>query len=155
MAEAAVAMIIVSVLLVAAALQSASSSVLTQYKASEKAIGRSLAEGLLAEIVALPYQEPSGTPGFGLETGESATNRVNYDDVDDYNGWNASPPQDKSGNAIPGMNGWTQQVSVAWVQWNNTATASTTETGVKRITVTILHSGRTITTLTGIRTNAP
>ena len=115
MAEAAVAMVIVSVLLVAA-LRATSASALTQYKTAEKATGLALAQGLMSDIIALPYQEPSGTPNFGLETGESATNRANYDDVDDYNGWNQSPPQDKSGTVIPGLTGWTQIVAVAWVR---------------------------------------
>jgi len=154
MAEAAVAMVIVSVLLVAA-LRAVSASALTQYKAAERATGLALARGLMAEIVALYYQEPSGTPAFGRETGETATNRSNYDDVDDYNGWNQSPPQDKGGAVIPGLTGWTQIVSVAWVQWNDTTVTSSTETGVKRITVTIQHNSRTVATLTGIRTNAP
>ena len=154
MAEAAVAMVIVSVLLVAA-LRATSASALTQYKTAEKATGLALAQGLMSDIIALPYQEPSGTPNFGLETGESATNRANYDDVDDYNGWNQSPPQDKSGTVIPGLTGWTQIVAVAWVQWSDTTATSSTETGVKRITVTIQHNNRTVATLTGIRTNAP
>jgi Tfp pilus assembly protein PilV len=55
--------------------------------------------------------------GYGPEGTES---RSQYDDVDDYHGLNQSPPQDNSGTAINGYNGYTidVQVSQPAANWN-------------------------------------
>src|SRR5690349_21464726 len=84
--EATISTVIIAVLLVAA-MRSATASNLTQYKAAERAVGRRLAQGLMSEILAQPYQEPTDAVLFGPESSESTTSRAAYDDVDDYNGY--------------------------------------------------------------------
>jgi hypothetical protein len=37
------------------------------------------------------------------------------DDVDDFNSWIASPPQDRFGSLVANSNGWTREVKVEWV----------------------------------------
>jgi MSHA pilin protein MshD len=152
--EAVISTVIIAVLLVAA-MRAAASSNLTQYKTAERATGRMLAQGLLAEILAQAYQEPTSAVLFGRESGESSTSRANYDDVDDYNGYTETPPMDKSGATIANLTGWQRSVAVAWVNLADPATVSTSETGVKRITVTVRHNTLVIATCVAIRTDAP
>ena len=40
-------------------------------------------------------------------------------DVDDYDGWSASPPEDKNGNPLVGFDDWGRSVSVEWVNPDN------------------------------------
>lgn len=144
-------MLIVGLMLVAA-LHTIGASKVSQSKNGEQALGPMLARDLMTEILNQSYQEPVDTVAFGLETGESASVRTDWDDVDDYDGWSAVPPQNKDGSAVPGAAGWTRTVSVAWTDPYDLNNTSATTTGVKRIDVKVLHHGRTIATLTSLRT---
>jgi hypothetical protein len=92
---------------------------------------------------------------FGIESGETASSKANYDDVDDFNGWTESPPQDRDGNVMPEFTGWQRSVSVVWVSPTNLSTVSATETGVKRITVTVSKNSVTLATRVAIKVKAP
>jgi hypothetical protein len=124
-----------------------------QQGVSETGIGQLLAAALMSEILALPYEEPLDAVAFGREAGELATSRAAYDDVDDYNGWTESPPQDKSGKVLPDRTGWRRQVAVARVNPNALDVTSLLETGAKRITVTVTHESREVAVLVAIRTD--
>lgn len=152
--EAMLASLIVAVLLVAV-LQTVGATGLARYKAGERATARFLADALVADITSLAYRDPGSSPVFGLEAGETAASKVNYNDVDDYNGWSESPPLDRCGNVLPGLDGWRRSVAVAWVNANDVTQTSATETGAKRITVTVAHNGVAVATRVAIRTNAP
>ncbi len=71
-------------------------------------LGRQIAE----EVSAQHFVDPD-TPGFGLETGEIATDRTTFDDVDDYHGFAATPPTHRDGSVIDGYLGWTFSISVS------------------------------------------
>ena len=152
--DSVVAVVIVS-LMVVAGLRAAAASQVAQYKSAERAIGRMLADGLLAEIMQLSYEDPSLPPVFGRESNETATSRGNYDDVDDYNGWSQSPPQDKDGVAMPGLDGWSRSVVVEWVNASDPTSVAAAETGTKRITVAVKHNNVTVVTRVAVRTKAP
>src|SRR3954462_11570088 len=62
-----------------------------------RAIAVGLADELMSEIVQQPYSDPDGSNTFGRETGEAASPRSAFDDLDDYNTWNVSPPQYRDG----------------------------------------------------------
>ena len=124
--EAAVAMVIVAVMFVAS-LNTVGVSRITQHKAVLVCRGRMFAESLLAEIQQQAYQEPGTTYVFGRETGELATSRVAYDDVDDYNGWSESPPVAKDGAALPNSTDWRRTVTVEWVNPLDPQQVSATE----------------------------
>ena len=153
--EAVMSTLVVSFVLVAAMRVAAMSAVM-QYKAAEQVAGRYLADGLLNDIRALAYQEPSGTVNFGIETGESATSKVNYDDVDDFNGWSESPPQEPNGTAMSQFNNtWRRSVIVTWINPLNLSQTSSTETGLKQITVNVYHNSLLVATRSAIRSIAP
>ena len=135
--EACIAMAIVGVMLVAA-MTVAGSSARARFAQQEMSRGQSLARQLLAEIVQNSYEQPGATTTtLAPESGET---RATFNDIDDFNGWIESPPADASGTLIPGYSGWTRSVLVEWVAPTTSSDAfdaSATETGLKRITVTV------------------
>jgi hypothetical protein len=149
--EATISTVIVAVMLVAA-LNTVGASRTTQHRAALVSRGQLLAEALLAEILEQHYQEPDGTPAFGRETGESATLRTAYDDVDDYDGWSAAPPTAKDGTVLTNSTGWKQTVVVKPVDPLAPEQVTTRETGAKRVTVTVLYNDVPQATLAAVKT---
>jgi hypothetical protein len=119
----------------------------------ETIAGRELASGLMSEILARSFEDPTATGRlFGPEALELT--RADYDDVDDYNGWSQNPPANPDGTALaPGVyDGFTRSVVVQNVQPANlTLTASNGSTAAKRVTIKITRRGRDVTTLVGYR----
>jgi len=106
--------------------------------AGNRGIAQGLADDLMAEILTKSYSDPDGSAVFGLESGEAAP-RDNFDDVDDFNGWNSLPPKAADGATLADRDDWRQRVIVERVRLNNLtqATAGNTDEGAKRIHVTI------------------
>jgi type II secretory pathway pseudopilin PulG len=151
--EVVVSVLIVSGLFVAA-LSALAAAKTGQYVLTERNRGVLLAQDLLTEILQQPYEDPE-TPGvFGCEGAEAGTTRQDFDDVDDYRAWSASPPQMKDGSAIPGTEGYARSVTVQWANPANLDELSASPTGVKRITVTVKHNDRIVGQLFGVRTEA-
>lgn len=149
MVEAVISVAIVAILLVVA-INTVGASNATQYRTSLNATADQLAQGLLDDILQLPFEDPNITPLFGTELGEAALSKTNYDDVDDFNGWSESPPQDRAGNAMTELSGWTRSVKVDWVLTSN-ATVSLVDTGLKRVTVTVSRNGIPLSTRSGLK----
>jgi type II secretory pathway pseudopilin PulG len=148
--EAIISLIIVATMFVAA-LNTVGTSRLSQYKSSLGSRGRLLAESLMTEILRRNYQDPDGQSVFGREPGESASTRADFDDVDDYHGWSSSPPVEKDGTLIPGLTGWKRSVTVEWVDPLDVTQVRTTETNVKRVTVTVSYDDVPVISLVGIK----
>jgi type II secretory pathway pseudopilin PulG len=135
--EAAISTLIVGVMLTAV-LQTAGAARAGERLLAQRGRGLVLARNLMAEILQQAYTDPAAGLGpFGVGADEVTGNRSLWEDVDDYNGWLASPPQNKDGSAVPQATGYEESVSVAWVTANNLLQTSGTETGVKKIVVTI------------------
>lgn len=151
--ETVIATIIVGVTLVAA-LNTLGATRTGEYKIAERGRALLLAQDLTAEILQQAYADPvAGIGSFGLDTAEAVPgDRSLFDDVDDYDGWSASPPQYRDGTVIPGTEGYERVVSVAWVNPDDLLGVSGSETGVKRIVVTVEHQSRTIVSLSAYRT---
>ena len=164
--EAVFATLLVGLLLVAA-LSTAGASARVQAHGSDRGTGELLAQGLMNEILAQAYQDAGPSPVFGPTASEVTTppSRSKFSDVDDYNGWSESPPQNKDGSVItmtntdgttsPAFPGWGRSVAVAWVTSSDLTTPSSTETGVKRIVVTVTHNNAVVATCTAIKANNP
>ncbi len=152
--EATISIILVGLTIVAA-LNTLGAAKLGRMRNSDRRDAHHLAQALMMEIMRQSYEEPEDppNPGLGREAGESDGDRDRWDDVDDYAGWSASPPEDDDNTAIPGHNGWTRSADVQWVVANDLATTSPTETGVKRITVKVKHGDETSASLVAIRTS--
>jgi type II secretory pathway pseudopilin PulG len=119
----------------------------------EALAGRELAAGLMSEILAKYFEDPTATGRlFGPEALELS--RADYDDVDDYNGGSQSPPANPDGSPLaPGVyDGYTRSVVVQNVNPTNlTQSAANGSTAAKRITIKITRRGRDVTILTGYR----
>lgn len=150
--EAVMSVLIVGLMMVAA-LNTVGASKVAQAKNSEQVIGAMLAQDLMAEILNQAYQEPDDTVSFGRESGEYGSSRTGYDDVDDYHGWSMTPPETKDNSVLSEYGGWTREVSVNWTSSITPELRSISETGVKRVTVTVKHQGRTVTTLSALRSD--
>ena len=70
----------------------------------EERVALFLAKQMMEEIQSKAFEDPDGTPLFGPEGGESAP-RENFDDVDDYDGWDQNPPQYPNGDVLNGQGG--------------------------------------------------
>lgn len=152
--EAVLSVAVVGTML-AAVLNTVGASRRTQYVIAQRSRGGLLlANALMTEILRQCYEEPGGAPVFGIETGEAADSRAQWDDVDDYHGWSSSPPQDKEGGAIPDFEGWTRSVTVEWVTVEDPTQPSGTSTGLKRITVTVKCGELVMASLIAFRTSA-
>ncbi len=160
--EAAISIVLVSVLLVAA-LDTTGAAKLGQYNTLTRGRAHLLAEDLMAEIMRQSYADPedvgfidltdpSITPSsLGRDSGEFGGDRVDLDDVDDYHGWTASPPEQKDGTTIPDLTGWTRGVNIERLDPANLSLAPASELGLKRITVSVEHDGVPVTELVAFK----
>ncbi|TWT47569.1 type IV pilus modification PilV family protein [Botrimarina hoheduenensis] len=154
--EVAVSTTLVGVVLVAA-LETVGSAVRAARGSSEAVDGYTLAEDLLAEILAQPYEDPEGdTTGIGVEASEpvAALNRLALDDADDYHLWNATPPVLRDGTPIPGYDGWTREARVYYADADpatGTPANRATDEGLKRIRVEVVSPTGTVTRLHAFR----
>ena len=154
--ESVISVFLVGMLMVAA-LWTVGAGVRRQGNVANQVRGKRLAHDLMQEILQQAYQDPIQMPVFGPEPGETTNppTRSRFNDVDDYVGWTESPPADKSGNVYPGFTGWTRSVNV---QRGRTPASlqstTTTNTGLKLITVTASFNGQTQATLLGYRSVA-
>ncbi|MEM9915020.1 MAG: hypothetical protein AAF911_08665 [Planctomycetota bacterium] len=149
--ETAIATVLVGGLFVVA-MNMVGASRVSQARYADREQGLLLAEDLLNEILAQPYEDPDGGIVFGIEIGESLSLRAGFDDTDDYHSTSESPPTDADGNAIAGAERFTRSVVVQWVDPAEPKAVSPSETGVKRVTVTVDIAGRVMAELSGLRT---
>lgn len=149
--EVVISMAVISVMLVAA-LQSVSVARLGTQQLGEYSRGLLLAEDLMTEILQQEYCDLDyGVDSFGLGPTEDTGDRSQFDDVDDYDGWLASPPQYKDGTNIPWAANYRRSVVVDWVASTATDTVVAYSTGVKRITVVVSYGDREVARLTAVR----
>lgn len=140
--------------LMAAALNTVGASRLTQYNTNQRSRALALGQSLMAEILQQDYEEPDTPGSFGLEGAENSTKRDLYDDIDDYAGWSASPPEDKDGALVENTTGFRRLVTVKWVDTSDPDVESVLPTGMKGITVVVTCQDREMVRLFAIRTDA-
>lgn len=140
MIEVTVSMILVGGLLLSA-MNMVGAAGTTVLSMSDRATGNLLAEQLMSEILRQDYEDPDEAPGsLGTEGFEDATrDRLYYDDVDDYHGWRATPPENKDGSLLSQYSNWERLVTVKWVEPTDVRQIAQTGSGVKLIQVTVTH----------------
>jgi type II secretory pathway pseudopilin PulG len=152
--ETTISVLLVGILF-AVALNTLGASSMARSSHARQEMALLLAQDLMSEILQHPYEDPDQTPNpGGVETGEGTANRMDFDDVDDYRGWSASPPESRNGIAIPWATGYTRTVNGQWRDRADLAQASAVETGVKAITVEVLYNGKKLVTLSAVRSAA-
>lgn len=125
---------------VAALAQSIVAGQMQTYAALHDARAISLAESLLDEVLALPYDDPDGASTAGPEAGEVV--RADFDNLDDYHGYTQTPTTivDPTGVAYPDdFQQFTRTVTVVY------GTLTIAELGGDQngltVTVTVSESG--------------
>lgn len=138
-----------------AAINTLAASRTTQRITADRARAHMLAQDLMSEILLAHYEEPVLSPSFGPEGSESVGGtRTSFDDVDDYDGWSASPPQQQDGAPVEGYAGLRRSVSVQWIDADQPTEAVQYETGAKRITVQVHRGEARLAELVAVRTQA-
>jgi Tfp pilus assembly protein PilV len=124
--------------------------------ALRRAIGQTLATELLSEACSLSFEQPGWVGSFGVSGAEvGATARSTFNDVDDYNGWTESPPENSDGTSRADLDGWSRRVLVERVSLaSHAGDAVAYDSRVKRVTVTVEWNGMEIATASAIRTSA-
>jgi hypothetical protein len=150
--EAVISVLIVGTMLVAA-LNAVGAGRKAQASAGQASRGLALAESLTAEILQWPYEDADAPGALDVEAGEAKTTRMDFDDVDDYAKWSASPPTNRDGSPIPWADGYKRRVVVNWVRVDDPDAVAGAETGLKRIKVVVEYNGRVIVRLIAFRTS--
>jgi len=140
-------------LMAVAALNSLGAATRSSESIGNRAVALGLADELMAEIMQAPYEDPTQTVTFGRETGEAASPRSVFDDVDDYHGWNQNPPQYRDGTVMPDRANWRHRVQVHFVAPGNPTQIVVSDQGAKRIQVFIEYNDQVLAEQTAIRTN--
>ena len=150
--EAAISTIIVGGVLVAS-LNVIGAAAMTRHRLAQRQRARLLATDLMSELLSLPYADPTLGPGVNLgpEPGEVSGTRTLFDDVDDYHGWSASPPQSKDGVPLTDFAGWNRSVTCRRVAMD-TLTEMVGDTGIIEITVSVRRKGTTLESIVILRT---
>ena len=136
--EATISLVIVAVMIVMG-LHTFGSAARGRKVVAGRYSGSALACQLMSEIAQCRYDEPDGDGGFGPEPSEAGGTRAAFDDVDDYHDWSASPPQARGGAVLSGLAGWRRRVTVEYVDPADPDRARSTDTGLKRVTVTVTN----------------
>jgi hypothetical protein len=152
--EVVISMAVLSIVLVSL-LQGAAISVGMQRSTAHQVAAESLARELLDWVCALPYDDPDGDAGPGLDAGELAADRATFDDLDDFGGWSETPPVRPDGVAMPGFAAWERAVEVENVDPAGlAATAANDDRGAKRVSVSVWRSGKLLAQLERVRYRA-
>ena len=151
--EATVSIVIVGVMMVAA-LSTMGSAARAGRIHQARCIGSNLARDLMAEILQASYCDPNQPPVFGPESSEGTASRAGWDDVDDYRDWSASPPQTRGGTTLSWAAGWTRKSTVELVRLSDPTRTTSSDEGLKRVTVTVIGPQAQTFTLQALRGSA-
>jgi type II secretory pathway pseudopilin PulG len=145
--EAVVSIAVVGLMLaVALSTLGASARMRTVQAKRQDALG--LRQHLMGEILQAHFEDPD-TPGLmGPEPDENRFTRADFDDVDDYHMWSASPPQGKDGTPLVGYDGWTRRVRV------EPSSLPGGGPGLLEITVTVIDPKGNTTELSALRSKS-
>ena len=155
--EVVISAMLIGVVLVAA-LDSVGSAVLATRVSGNQLDAQLLAESLMNEILATAYEDPDTSVPvvFGIESDEPAapTNRAAFDDIDDYDDWSETPPNDRNGVALTGLDAWSRSVNIQKLTFDDPSLAlgdAAADQGVKKITVTVTSPEGTVTEIAAMR----
>ena len=113
----------------------------------ESVRGHDLAFQILDEVTAARFEDADDDERtFGREGSETATNRTDFDDVDDYHNYFSSPPVHRDGSPVAGLAGWSFSVTVEPAQATTGGIVTTDDTAapLKLVMVTyVAPSGLT------------
>jgi prepilin-type N-terminal cleavage/methylation domain-containing protein len=148
--ETIISIVLVSVLLVAA-LTAAGASARFRQSTTSRDFASLLASDLAEEMAGKLY---GSTGGGTISTTALTGNRSATTNIDQYHGLTESPPVTWAGTAVSGATGWTRSAEVTRVLAKSPDTATTDETGVKRVTITVSKGSTVYAKVRFLRTYA-
>lgn len=155
--EVAVATTLVAVVLVAS-LETLGGAMRTMRETTSQTNAKSLLQQMMAEVLSVSLEDPDGnTSGLGPEADEpsSPTDRLAFDDLDDFDGFTRSPPEDREGVALPGYTGWTQAWTVRYANdepdGSDALTEAVSDQGLRWVSVEVTDPTGTVTRLDALR----
>ena len=146
MMEAALSVAIVGVLMVSSTSTFGAIARARQSQV-ESRLAYLLGQQLMTEIMQGYFQSQALPVVFGPINGQT---RAQFDYVDAYNGYTASPPVAQSGSVLLGYAGWSESVSVGYVSVS-APVAPVSTSSLKQITVTVTAPSGKAYNLTGLR----
>ncbi len=154
--EVVVSTLITGLLLVVS-LQTLGAALRASQSTSRQGQATLLAGDLMAEILGTEYLEPDDdTAIFGPESDEQNGTRAGFDDVDDYDGWSALPPQTKAGKQLDYRQSWRREVTVTHIDPNDPSQSlsDADDLGIKLITVSVSYQDTLLVQLRAVQTMA-
>ena len=151
--EVVASTMIVGVMAVAA-LNSLGAATRSSHSIGNRAVAIGLADELMSEILQAEYSEPSGAASLGPDSGEVGGPRSAFNDVDDYDGWNRSPPHYRDGTPMPDRDDWRHRVEVNYVLPADSTQTALSDQGAKRICVFIEYRDEILVEQIAVRTSA-
>lgn len=123
---------------------------------SDKLIASNLARELTDEIATRKFVDIEAVSFdlIGVDDGEDSANRTHLDDVDDFDGWSASPPQLSDKTDLDTLGRWRRAVSVDHVLKSDAKTVSITYTGLKMVTVRVYKDSVLLAELSSLHAHA-
>jgi hypothetical protein len=119
---------------------------------AEMSTAINLAKSVREMMVGMPIADPQTPTHWGSEAGE---NLASYDDIDDFDGKTYSPPIDARRISIAALPDWSQTIRVQTVDPNLlTSTVPNGTTASVRVTVTVSHNGKQITSYSWVAFDA-
>ncbi len=138
MMEVVLSIALVGIVL-SAALNTVGGARVARAQTADLSVAGVLCDSLLSEILSQAYEgADEGVGSFGRSLAETGDlTRASFDDVDDYDAWTSSPPQDKDGAPIAWATGLTRKVQVRCVDSSDLAETTPDGACIKRIRVTV------------------
>lgn len=79
------------------------------------------------EATPIPQAYITGPGPIGVNTGEVASDKRTFDDIDDFNGWSENPPMDPMMNPLSAFSAYSRTVTVQYVDPSLNPAASATD----------------------------
>ncbi|MEZ6242902.1 MAG: type II secretion system protein [Phycisphaerales bacterium] len=145
MMEVVLSIMLVGVVLVAS-MNTLAGAKAASAQLNERSTGAVLCESMMSEILSQRYADASdGETSFGKRLAEVGDgSRKLFDDVDDYDGWASTPPEERDGSPIAWATGLTRSVTVECVRPSDFSGTSPDGACLKLVRVTVKRKARVV-----------
>lgn len=128
-------------------------------KTEQVKVATQLSVELLEEIRLRKWDQKTPSPpqsialgsAIGVDSGETASDKRTFNDIDDFNGWSESPPMDPLMQPLSNFSGYSRNVTVSYVDAGMNPNAGPTD--YKEVTVCTQRSGMSPACLSTLFTN--
>lgn len=130
-------------------------------KAEQLQVATQLSQELMEEVRMRKWDQNVGaTVGWisnpstlGIDAGETASNKVTFNDIDDFDGWSESGVRNPLNVAVAGFGGYSRNVTVSYVNDSLVVLSTPTLSAYKKVTVCTSTTGLASICLNTVVTN--